>query len=474
MSKAKAKSKASKHYLEKKISDVEYNYAKRVSDKYSELKNIYKGKDKEGKRKYSLHKVKDRYEAAEAYIQNLSKDAVTAEEKKYIGEIARAFLEYDIKLDKKRKPNSEYKEAVRKKRLDHIGITLEALVYGAPEPTTPVKEYKTIDKYIEDPKPTQVTPILPPTLPTPISNTATPAVKTGPSLTSRIYQSTKGAYNTVSNATSTAYTATKNAVKKHWKKGVLVAAGLATACLLYYCANNHRPAVNPPKEKPKIEYVKPQQKPQTPPIIKKQQPPVIKKEQPKQQPPVIKKEQPPVIKQEQPKYEPPVIKEQPKIEQLLTEKDWTKKFKKGEIDFSKYDVFFSGMWYDPGAIVAYEKGSDKIKFDYAMSGDLMWDKVESKKQLDDLIWMMDKNNMFGSRRIALHTEYVKNKKGEILGVIFTDAISRSQVNLKDGKVMVYSINRMMATGGGGADGGSGGGSGGGSSGSGGAGGGGAM
>lgn len=423
--------KSKKHYLEKKIEGIDQKYS-RIPDQYSELKNIYRGKDAKGKKANKLHKLKDRYEAAEKYLQEQDKKGLTPEQRKYLIDLARTFVEYDLKLDKKRKENSEYKTSVRAKRIDHLGKTLEYIAMDeAPAQTQPSKPYKTLDQYVQTPRIVMPTP-----QPSPSVTPNTTKVVPGPSLVSRMYQSTHNAY-----------TKTKGAVKKHWKLGVAIAAGVATACLLYYCANN-KPVVKPPKQTPKIEYVKPQKNPEVPPIIKKQTPPIIKKEQP------------PVIKKEQPKYEPPVVKEQPKVEQILSEKDWTGKFKKGEIDLNKYDVFFSGMWYEPGAIVLHEKGSDKIRFDTAMSGDLMWEDVETKKELGDLVNMMEKNNMFGSGRIALRAEYVKNKAGEILGIIFTDSLNKRIVNLKDGKVMVYSINHPGLNGGGDSGSGSGSGSGG--------------
>jgi len=426
--------KPKKHYLEKKIEGIDQKYSK-IPDQYSELKNIYRGKDAKGKKANKLHKLKDRYEAAEVYLQYVEKQNLTPEQRKYLIDLARTFVEYDLKLDKKRNPNSKYKEAVRKKRIDHLGRTLEYIAQDeTPAQTQPSTPYKTLDQYVQTPRivtPTQPN-IVTPTNPSVVPNTT--QITPGPSLISRMYQSSK---NTVSNA----YNATKGFAKKYWKYGATFVAGAAVGSLItYYCMT--KPVVKPaPPAPPKQEQV-----------IKKKTPPVIKK----QTPPIIKKEQPPVIKKEQPKYEPPVVKEQPKIEQILSEKDWTSKFKKGDIDLNKYDVFFSGMWYEPGAIVLHEKGNDKIRFDTAMSGQLMWEDVETKKELGDLVNMMEKNNMFGSGRIALKAEYLKNKYGETVGIIFTDAIQRTIIKQKDGKVMVYSIKHPAFNGGGGADGGSGG------------------
>lgn len=337
---------------------------------------------------------------------------MTPEQRKYLIELAQTFVVYDLKLDKKRKENSAYKEALRKKRIDHLGRTLEYMAQEETPAQKPSTAYKTLDNYVQTPRivtPTQprvVTPSRP-------SIVTTPTASSRPSLVSRMYQSSK-------NATSNAYNATKGFTKKYWKYGVTFIAGAAVGSLLtYYCMTKPvtKPVPQPIKQEqviPKHEYKKPETyvKPKT----------------------EIKK---PVVKQE------PVV---PRVEQILSEKDWTNKVKKGDVDFTKYDVFFSGMWNDPGAIVLYEKGNDKIRFDTALSGQIMWDKVETKKELEDLVRVMEKNNMFGPGRIALRAEYVKDKDGKVLGIIFTDALSRSQVNQKDGKVMVYSVERHSSEG----------------------------
>ncbi len=425
--------KAKKHYLEKKIEGVDQKYSK-ILGQYSELKNIYRGKDKEGKRNKKLHKLKDRYGAAEAYLQGLDKQNLAPEQRKYLGELARTFVEYDLKLDKKRK-SSEYIKSLREKRINHLGRTLESMTLDETPAQAPSTAYKTLDNYVQQPKITTPAVQQPKIVVSPAFQ-ASQARIPSPGLTTRMYNTTKGLATKV-------YSSTKDFTKKYWKYGATFVAGAAIGSLLtYYCMTK-------PVTKPVPQPIKQEQ------IIKKQEPktPIIKKQEPKS--PIIKKQTPPVIKKEEQK---PVIKEEqkpaaPKVEQIiLSEKDWTKNIKKGEIDLSKYDVFFSGMWHDPGAIVLYEKGNDKIRFDMAMSGQLMWEDVETKKELEDLVGMMEKNNMFGSGRIALRAEYIKNKYGETVGIIFTDAINRTIIKQKDGKVMVYSINHQAFNGGGGADG----------------------
>jgi len=416
--------KAKKHYLEKKIEGIDQKYSK-IPDQYSELKNIYRGKDKEGNKNKKLHKLKDRYEAAEKCLQELDNKGLTPEQRKYLVDLARTFIEYDLKLDKKRKENSEYKTSLRTKRLDHLGRTLEYIAQDETPAQMPSTAYKTLDSYVQQPKtvvPTQPRIVISPAF------QASQARIPSSGLAKRMYSTTKGLATKV-------YSSTRDFTKKYWKYGATFVAGAAVGSLItYYCMTKPviKPVPQPIKQEQVIkkpEYVKPRPKPVKP-IIKQE-----KKETPK---PIIKEEQRPIT---------------PKVEEIiLTEKDWTNKFKKGDIDLNKYDVFFSGMWYEPGAIVLHEKGNDKIRFDTAMSGQLMWEDVETKKELGDLVGMMEKNNMFESGRIALRAEYIKNKYGETVGIIFTDSIQRTIIKQKDGKVMVYSINHQAFNGGGGADG----------------------
>lgn len=253
--------KPKKHYLEKKIEGLDQKYSK-IPDQYSELKNIYRGKDKECNKNKKLHKLKDRYEAAETYLQGLDKQNTTPEQRKYLVDLARTFVEYDLKLDKKRK-EPEYKEAVRKKRIDHLGKTLEAMALDE----TPVKEpstaYKTLDSYVQQPKtvtPTQPKIVIPPTL------QPSQASAQSHGLAARMY-----------NATTKACNATGSAIKKYWKYGVTFVAGAAVGSLItYYCMT--KPVVKPaPPAPPKQEQVIKKQEPKKP-IIKKQTPPVIQEE----------------------------------------------------------------------------------------------------------------------------------------------------------------------------------------------------
>ena len=142
---SKSKPKASKHYLEKKIEGVDQKYS--TVKEYGELKNIYRGKDSQGKKIHRLHKLKDRYEAAEAYLQNLEKQELTPEKRKYLGELARTFVEYDLRLDKKRK-SSEYSTSLREKRINHLGRTLEAMALDETPAQAPSTDYKTLENYV--------------------------------------------------------------------------------------------------------------------------------------------------------------------------------------------------------------------------------------------------------------------------------------------------------------------------------------
>ncbi len=397
--------KPKKHYLEKKIEGIDQKYSK-IPDQYSELKNIYRGKDKEGNKNKKLHKLKDRYEAAEAYLQGLDSKDLMPEQRKYLIDLARTFVEYDLKLDKKRK-EPDYKEAIRKKRIDHLGRTLESMAQDETPAQTPSTTYKTLDSYVQQSR------IVTPTQ----SKKTLPNIIVPPALTPNISNP---------NLVTRMYNTTKNFTKKYWKYGVTFVAGAAVGSLLtYYCMT--KPVTKPVPQPIKQEQVIPKQEPKRP---------VIEKQEPKKETPVIiKEEHKPIIQEEQKLVT-------PKVEQIiLSEKDWTNNIKKGEIDLNKYDVFFSGMWYDPGAIVLYEKGNDKIRFDTAMSGQLMWEDVETKKELEDLVGVMEKNNMFESGRVALHAEYIKDKEGKLLGIIFTDSLGKRIANQKDGKVMVYSIQR---------------------------------
>ena len=92
------KSKKYKNKLQKALEKVKGKYSN--SEKLSEIKNLYLGKDKEGKKKGKIRKIKDRYEAVEKFMED---NYLSREERSCLSEYIEAVTEYDSSMDKKRK-----------------------------------------------------------------------------------------------------------------------------------------------------------------------------------------------------------------------------------------------------------------------------------------------------------------------------------------------------------------------------------
>lgn len=449
------------------IGQLDTKFSDPIKEKYQELKNIYQGKDKKGEKKKGLHRIKNRYQAAEEYMQGLEKEGLTEGEKIYLYNLATEFTKYDYKLDKKRKENSEYKKQVSEKRNQHTVNTLDYIVRNTPTVEKMVyKQPENLETYVnkeEKPdgkrinpsfdqtrKPVEyrdgITPIpAKPLRPSrrPINVARSAPVQESPGLLRKIRQG----------------------INKH---RYTMIGGLATALLagwIWY-SGMFKVTLNKGPENPgKKDYIanvekgpgagkggweSNYQEKQTP--VK----PIIK--------PAPQKPKPVIPKQVKPKVINPEIKNElreyfksriaPKLEvkdydtKTITEKSLTDLILNGGLDFSKYDFSFSGTGNDPGAVVFYEKGNDKVMFNRALGGEI-WEKIGSLDKLRELVnAMKDYNDRHFN--FPLRAEFIKNRYGQNVGFSFTDFPHLMVQKHKDGSVMVHNPERGMIGGGDGA------------------------
>lgn len=432
--------------LQKKIEGVDSNFSDPIKEKYQELKNIYQGKSKEGKKKGKLHLLKNRYQAAEEYQKTLGKEGLTEAEKGYLYILATEFTKYDTKLDKKRK-NTEYKKQVKEKRDKHAVNTLESVVQNTPTVGTIVapKESNNLETYVkqeEKPKEDRATPLLFKLPDTPIEYrdgiTPTPAraIRTG--RRTRPNQDQPGLL-----------TRLNRGIKKHRYKILGGLGALAVATWLgYSCSGKVTINQKDPENIGKKDYIEKistdlgagkggweatyKEKP-----VIQSIPRIVKPKVPKVIPKVPK-----IVKPEEAKPETIVVPEikAPKSEtKIVTEKNLTDLMLNGGIDFSKYEFSFSGTENDPEAIVFYEKGNDNVMFNRALGGPI-WEKIGSPGELKGLVNAMQDYN---DRHVnfPLKAEFIKNKDGKNVGFSFTDFPYLMINKHKDGSVLVHDPER---------------------------------
>ncbi|MDP2908844.1 MAG: hypothetical protein Q8N77_03480 [Nanoarchaeota archaeon] len=248
-----------KKYLEDKLTGIAGKYDKDVVIKHAELRNIYYGRDKSGARDKGIHTVKKRYAAAEKYLQDkVRSKKLSAEERKYVMELATAFTGYDTSLDRRRKSES-YKKKVSNTRASHMSYTLDSLADETPQ--------------------------------------AAPVTSA-----------------TQANALSAYGSKVSGWFKRHYKCAIATAGALALGVLIGYHVNNYDPKPQPPMTPPKQVQVIKQKEPDKvkKPVTKK---PLVK--QPEAKKPETKPQDP--ITQEEKRPEEAKEIKKPSLEEQLDE-----------------------------------------------------------------------------------------------------------------------------------------------------------
>lgn len=218
-----------KKYLENKLTGIASKYDNDVVIKHAELRNIYYGRDKTGVKDKSIHMLKKRYESAENYLKDKVRNKkLSADEKKYITEMATAFTGYDNVLDRRRKSDS-YKQKMMQSRTNHMNYTLES-----------------------------------------IANSITPSRP----LVNNIIQQTSPTANRLSGW-----------FKRHYKCAIATLGAFIAGGIIGYYAHNYNPISQPPVNPPKQVQVIP--KDEQKPIVKE---PKVKKPEIKKQNPVVDEE----------------------------------------------------------------------------------------------------------------------------------------------------------------------------------------